>query len=234
MIKDLEIDGKHYRYEIVRKRIKNIIARVDSNSIIRVSASRWVAEYEIINFLTRHVDWMDKSINQKEKRKKFQFENLKWVDGEVVQLLGKERRLSIVDSDIEKVDLDESFLYIYTQNHSNIKKQLENWMDQECAERFGQIMEKTSLVFTMGDRQIPRLKIKKLKTFWGSYSKKTNTITLNKLLITTDPKCIEYVMMHEWIHTIHYDHKAGFHKMFQELMPDYKARRKELEAQSIL
>jgi len=64
---------------------------------------------------------------------------------------------------------------------------------------------------------------------WGSCQPKRGIITLNKRLIETPRICIEYVVMHEFIHFLHPNHSKMFYDLLSTLMPDWRERKNTLE-----
>ena len=74
----------------------------------------------------------------------------------------------------------------------------------------------------------PILKIRTMKTRWGVYNRKNHTITLNSKLIEFDIEKIDYVIVHELSHIIHFDHSKEFWNLVSKYCPNYKAIRKEM------
>ena len=70
------------------------------------------------------------------------------------------------------------------------------------------------------------LKIKKMRSRWGSCNYIKKSITLNLELIKQKESFIEYVVLHEIAHLAHPNHGKGFHAFLKNHMPDYKLRRK--------
>ena len=67
-----------------------------------------------------------------------------------------------------------------------------------------------------------------MKRRWGSCTK-DGAILLNLLLIQASPRCIEYVITHELCHLIHHNHNAGFFRLLDRVMPDWRERKRKLE-----
>ena len=68
---------------------------------------------------------------------------------------------------------------------------------------------------------VNQIRIKNQKTMWGSCSSKNN-INLNYLLLMAPMKVIDYVIIHELVHTIHRNHSLDFWSLVESIMPDYK------------
>ncbi len=72
------------------------------------------------------------------------------------------------------------------------------------------------------------LRIKNVKTIWGSCSNKNN-INLNLNLMKLKPELIDYVILHELCHTIEKNHSQKFWNLLEKHLPDAKKLRKELK-----
>jgi predicted metal-dependent hydrolase len=69
------------------------------------------------------------------------------------------------------------------------------------------------------------LKVKRLKTRWGSCSQ-DGIITLNYYLIQLPWELIDYVIVHELAHTRHLNHSRDFWNLVESIIPRAKERRK--------
>lgn len=78
----------------------------------------------------------------------------------------------------------------------------------------------------------PQLRLRDMKSRWGSCAWKKGSITLNTRLFYAPRPCLDYVVLHELCHFVHPDHGPGFQALMAALMPDYKQRKRRLEAWS--
>ena len=67
-----------------------------------------------------------------------------------------------------------------------------------------------------------------MKTRWGVCSKK-GYITLNANLIKYDIKALDYVIIHELSHYVHFNHSKEFWKLVEKNYPNYKECKKILK-----
>lgn len=73
------------------------------------------------------------------------------------------------------------------------------------------------------------LRIKKMSSRWGSCSSQQN-ITLNFFLMQLPWQLIDYVLLHELVHTKHLNHSASFWREFESVYPEAKSLRKEVNS----
>lgn len=74
----------------------------------------------------------------------------------------------------------------------------------------------------------PKLRIRTMKSCWGSCLVNKGIITLNRKLLMKHRECIEYVVVHELCHFIHPNHSKEFYKFMEQFMPDWKERKGRL------
>ena len=73
-----------------------------------------------------------------------------------------------------------------------------------------------------------RVRIKNVKTIWGSCSSKKN-LNFNFKLSFLPEALIDYVFVHELAHLKHMNHSKAFWSEVEKQIPDYKKRREELK-----
>ncbi|MCC6613136.1 MAG: DUF45 domain-containing protein [Anaerolineae bacterium] len=74
-----------------------------------------------------------------------------------------------------------------------------------------------------------RVSIREMFRKWGSCSRK-GSISLNTALCRVPHELAEYVICHELVHLIEFNHGKGFKTLMDEHMPDWPAREKALDA----
>lgn len=76
------------------------------------------------------------------------------------------------------------------------------------------------------------LSIRKLTSRWGSCSSH-RLITLSYYMVQLPEELINYVLLHELVHTQHMDHGRDFWQKLEELVPDAKQKRKHLHTHKL-
>lgn len=98
-----------------------------------------------------------------------------------------------------------------------------------CRQRFQEVLDGLLPLFDGVDLPPITLKLRTMKSRWGSCAWGKGVITLNRRLYFAPPECLEYVALHELCHLLVHDHSPRFHVLLDKLMPDWKARKAKLE-----
>jgi len=72
------------------------------------------------------------------------------------------------------------------------------------------------------------VRIRKMKTRWGSCNASVRRIWLNLELAKKAPACLEYVLVHELVHIYERRHTERFRALMDKLMPNWRLVRDEL------
>lgn len=101
--------------------------------------------------------------------------------------------------------------------------------DAQCRGLFEEILEEVYPPF--GERGIPKpqLRIRHMKSRWGSCIPGKGVITMNSRLLGAPRSCVEYVMAHELCHFIHPNHSSAFYGELSKCMPDWRERKALLQ-----
>ena len=205
------LDGTPYEVVIERKNNKNLYIRIKEDMKIYVTCNHFTTKMTIKRVLEENKKSLLKMINKVNK------EN---VNSNKFFYLGKSYDI-IINSSISEVTIDGN--KIYTKD----KVMLDKWYKNEIIRVFD---ERYVYVFNHFDENIksPILKIRTMKTRYGVYNKKNHTITLNSKLIEFDIEKIDYVIIHELSHIIHFNHSKNFWSLVGKYCKDYKRIRKEM------
>jgi hypothetical protein len=72
------------------------------------------------------------------------------------------------------------------------------------------------------------VRIRRMKTRWGSCNVRTRRIWLSLVLAKKSPACLEYVFVHELAHLIERGHGKRFKQLMDGFLPGWRAHRAEL------
>lgn len=223
-------------YLLIRKQVKNINLNVKADGRIFVSAEHSIPKETIEKFLIRKSRWIYKHLNKFEHTKEIFTPPKEYISGENYNYLGKQYRLKIIKAGEDKIEIDAGYIKLYTKDKDNFerKKSLVNsWYKTQIQtilqHGFEMATKKHSTL--LGNNFV--LKIRVMKTRWGTFNAKNNLITLNSNLIFAPEYCIEYVVLHELIHSKHLNHCKRFFELLENLMPDWRERKKILDEEVV-
>lgn len=222
--KSIVLDGQIVSYTFTRKNVKNVNLRVKPGGIY-VSANPAVPIKFIEEFIVSNKDFILKNLARLQEIPKPIAHECK--TGEVFWLLGEKLILQVIKSNREDVCVEGEHLLLYTYFIDDIDKKvkaLNKFYMQKCVEVFDEIITEIHPIFKEMKVAYPNIKLRTMKSKWGSCMPSKNQITLNTKLIELPKECIEYVVLHEFCHFIHPNHSKDFYGLIGELMPDYKCR----------
>lgn len=75
---------------------------------------------------------------------------------------------------------------------------------------------------------MPSFTIRRMTSRWGTCNIHAKRITLNLELARREPELLEYVIVHELAHLIERGHNDRFYAVMDQAMPDWKAKRAQL------
>ena len=103
-----------------------------------------------------------------------------------------------------------------------------DWYRREADLRFAAQMASWRRRLPWLKGRVPTWRHRFMRSQWGSCSL-YGRISLNTHLVKTPPRLIAYVTLHELCHLRHYDHSPRFYALMERHMPDWEARRSELD-----
>lgn len=210
---------------IIRKNVKNFSLKVRPNGSVELVLPLMAKNGDINFILEKYSKWID---DKKEYFKEFETTKKELVSGESMKFLGKDYRLRVIKDSKERVEFDKLFINLYVKNVENFSKKseiLEKWYRENALIYFLNIANEYNKIIKIDDIKI---KIRKMKTRWGSCNASKKSINLNLELIKKPKICIEYVIFHELAHLIHPNHSREFYNFLSLHMSDWKSREKIL------
>ncbi len=94
------------------------------------------------------------------------------------------------------------------------------------ADYFEKIVEKYKPIIK---KEVKNIRIRQMKTRWGSCNFLKGYINLNSELIKKSKDSIEYVVFHELSHLIYDNHSREFYNYLDTYMSDWRIRKEKLE-----
>lgn len=220
-MKTIMLNGVAVPYILERKSVKNINMRIKPDGVVYISANRSVPEKYILQILEND---KERILSVIEKMKQ---QGEKSSDLSNTSYMGQKYPVEIIDDSIEQVDFDERKFTVHTADKNNaeqIQFLILKWKSDRCVELYRKINNEVYEDFIAHGYKVPPsiVTIKLMKSRWGSCNVKSGRISMNLRLIDYPLGCIYGVFYHEYMHYIHPNHSAEFHRDLNRIYPEYE------------
>jgi predicted metal-dependent hydrolase len=196
---------------VKNNRAKALRITVKPNDGVRVTVPRYVSMHNAFRFVEEKTDWIRKSL---ERVKSFE-QNPLIRPG--INFLTRDHKVDFVWQPEGKIKakIGNGLIQIFytheeevvtTHGQQFIRKAIEFALRRE-AKKY--LPERVAYLAAKHGFSYADLRLKNLKSRWGSCSS-VNNINLNIQLIRLPDHLVDYVILHELIHTVHKNHGAGF------------------------
>lgn len=223
------LSGVPLSYTLERKNVKNLNLRIYPDGSVRVSANRRVPIREIEAFLIGHEDFIRKALGRFRERP--QAKPLEYVTGERLPFLGESLELQVAAGTKDKAELQGGRLVLTLKTPEDFarrEKLVGRFWDEQCRRVFPELIRECYPLFQALGVPYPTLRIRSMRSRWGSCLPSKGVITLSKQLLAAPMGCIRYVVVHEYCHFLHPNHGKGFYALLTDRMPDWKEWKKRL------
>ena len=203
-----------------RRASRHIRLRVSHDGVPHVSLPYWVPYASALHFISSKVDWI-----QSQQKGKV---HSGFHDG---QRIGKAHTLRIIESDTIRTSTrlkgNEAIVYVAPQRSEQaaakrvILRALESESEALLPQRLAMLAKAHGFSYS-------KTKIGRMRSRWGSCNTE-KLITLSCYLIQLPWHLIDYVLLHELVHTEVMAHDKAFWKRLESVLPEAKLRRKELK-----
>ena len=195
---------------VLNRRARNLSIRINQQGEVRVTIPRYLSRKRAEAFLMSKKHWILKKlsvINHNASLAQLP------VPGDTLRVRGKEITLSLQKSDASAEDALWRVLLLEARAY---------------------LPDRVSVLASAHDIKYTGLKIRKMKTRWGSCTAK-DSINLNSWLMMLPDHLSDYVILHELVHTRHRDHSPRFWDALDQVTDrSSKQLRNELRAHRIM
>ena len=207
---------------------KKTIAIKINGGLVEVSAPKKISQTEIDSFIQKKLPWIKKKLQI--QREKIIPERKKYLNGEYFLFMEKNLKLNITSIKGEGSYIDDYEIKIVLKendinNSSKIKIELEKIYKKYA---FQILKEKTFSIANSLNVNPKKITVRSYKRRWGCCSHDKN-ISYNWKLIMAPEKIIDYVIIHELCHLIHFNHSKDFWNSVSNILPDYKSSKEWLK-----
>ena len=215
--------------EVVRKDIKNFYIGVHPpNGRVRVSAPLAFDDTNIQMAVITRLDWI--------RRQQAAFEGQErqsqreYVSGESHYFAGRRYRLEVIERDSPpKVWLPNNTKIALGvrpgSDRDSREAVMHRWYRQHLRSKLPPLLEKWEPKLGVSVNEV---RIKKMKTLWGSCNIEAKRIWLNLELAKKPFSCLVYILVHEMVHLLERKHNDRFVALMDEFLPQWRTYQDEL------
>ena len=206
--------------KIIRSKRKTLSLTINENAELVVRAPKRLSIEKIQDFINEKEKW----IRSKTKLIEDQLKNAA-INSNKLLYLGSLFPIIIKQSESNEITFNGEEFIANLIDSESLSLAIRKWYKQKFREI---AIPRVAYFCNKHNLKINQIRIKCQKTMWGSCSSKNN-INLNYLLVMAPMSVIDYVIVHELVHTIHRNHSIKFWNSVESIMPDYKEHRQWLK-----
>ncbi len=212
-------------YELIRSKRRSLELRVLEDGRVQVRAPQRAPLRMVQAFVDSRRQWIAEQQHRQASRPR-----QRWQDGEVLTWRGEPLRMDVCEGRT-RVAISGAYLSIQVarpEEEAVVRSAVEGWMRRQAKAIFADSIQRQFDWFEQQGFRQPIMRIKTMRTRWGSLSAR-GYINLNLALLHYPPAALDYVVMHELCHLQHMDHGPGFHALMDARMPDWRQRKRLLD-----
>ena len=236
MIRSIILGDREIIYDFQRKRVKNINLRIKPDMSVYVSAPARVSIAEVESFMRLKSDFILTALDKFEA-KGASNELPQYENGDLVRILGRDYPLTVAESGRNSASFDGNALILCVKDPADLelkRKTLDKWLKIKCREVIEESCKRIYPAFEARGVKYPEIRIRTMKSKWGSCMPQKGVLTINTNLIAAPRECVDYVVAHEFNHFLHPDHSAAFYADLAMVIPRWKQLRKETNNNRII
>ncbi len=214
--------------DVIYKDIKNLhIGVYPPVGRVRVAAPLRLDDNAVRLALVQRLPWIKR---QRDRLQAADRQSLReMVTGESHYVWGNRYRLKVIErpgrAHVE-LDRDRLLLYVVPETATERRRALlDRWYREQLGIAIPDVIARWEPTL---DVTVPRWTIRRMKTKWGSCNRETGHIWFNIELAKKHPDSLEYIVVHEMTHLLERGHGEHFTKLMDGFMPDWRARRDQL------
>jgi hypothetical protein len=224
-----KIDVSGIAVEVVRKEIKHLHVGVyPPNGRVRVAVPVYVADEAVRLAVVARLGWIRRK--QEAFEEQVRQSRREMVTGESHYFQGRRYLLDVIEElsapSVRLAGHTTMELRVRPGSDRHVRELvLQRWYRQQLRGQVPPLLAKwePEVGVTVGE-----VRVKKMKTLWGSCNAAARRVWLNLELAKKPPCCLEFILVHEMVHFRERSHNERFREWMDELLPSWRRYREEL------
>ena len=217
--------------DLIRKNIKNIHLSVyPPEGRVRLAVPERMNDEAVRLFAVSKLAWITK------QRKKFSEQDRQtvreFVSGESHYYFGTRYLLNVVETTGKQhIELrGNKYIDLYVRPESTVEKRekiMYDWYRQSLKKIIPAYIKKWEEIMRV---TVNDWGVKLMKTKWGTCNVKDKRIWINLELAKKNPRCLEYIIVHEMVHLLERHHNEKYKAYMDKFLPNWKSIKDELNS----
>lgn len=221
--------------QVVRKPVRALRLRVGPEGVLRVSVPVRMAAREVRAFVEKNLSWVEKQLRKFAQQKPVKVET-EIREGGRVRILGENLTVRLIQGPLRKIETDAAELRVFspwTGNPAILRRQYEQWRLARAKVLFQERLDVLYPIVAKHPVPKPGLRVRIMRTRWGSCGRRTGRINLNGQLLKAPVACIDYVILHELVHFLYPRHDRAFYTFLESCLPEWSEREQLLNRETV-
>ena len=197
--------------------MKNIYLRVEKTGDIIVKAPLRTPNYVVKKLIYENLSELKRRknniLNSLPKKREYK-------TGETHFIFGKELPIEVVNSNKNTLIITEEKLILVVKNENQDKEKIfQKGIRKKLRQQSLYFIKKYEPIMNVKANE---LRIKKMKTRWGTCNLEAKRIWINEELVKYPISCLEHIVVHELTHLLEINHTPRFYKLLEYYYPEYR------------
>lgn len=212
--------------QMVRKNVKHVHLRVyPPDGRVKMSVPSALGRDAALRIIEKRIPW----IKIQQQKLSVPLETVRYESGTELWLEGRPYRLLVSNGSGSSLRIRGDSVIEMTvrpgSSHELRERVFESWCRDRLRERAEELFDAWEKVLGV---QASELRVRRMRTRWGTCNVAKRRIWLNLELVTKPPRCLEYVVVHELVHLIERGHGKRFAHLMDRSLPDWRETKKLL------
>jgi predicted metal-dependent hydrolase len=209
------------QHQLIRSKRRTLALIVKPDGSVVVRAPLRASQAVIEEFVTKYEPWIEKQ--RAKALSALPLSPRQYVSGETFLYLGMTYPLEIVEGQKEPLRLNGTFK-LSASHHNEAAATFEGWYRARARQV---ITERVELFAQRLGFHYKGIRITAARTRWGSCSA-AGSLSFSWRLVQAPLPVLDYVVIHELVHTVIHNHSKQFWQKLGTILPEYQEHRKWL------
>jgi hypothetical protein len=227
----LETASRNIPLHIEQGKGRRLRITVLSDGRVRVIVPRRAGLDQVLAFAREKSGWIERTVRKVETYIRLTSPE-KSLETGIISILGQSYPVKIERGRGRRAAFADGVLVVPVTDPDDadaVRRRIEAWLKRRAEQVFAMVLRRASETASAHGVAAPSWSVRWMKRRWGSCGR-DGRVVFNVRLVQTPLRLIEYVVMHELCHLKHHSHGKAFYAFLSQCQPDWKERRKALNA----